>query len=234
MTRLLVVNADDFGLGTGVNAGVARGHRDGIVTSASLMVHGPAAGEAARLAGEHPRLGVGLHVDIGEWACRDGGWVPVYERVRADDPAAVAAEVAGQLARFRSLTGRDPTHLDSHQHAHRNPPLRDVLREAAARLGVPLRHFSDRVTYRGDFYGQTADGRPWPDGIRPEALAAVIRTLPAGVTELGCHPAAAAGLPTAYDRERVDELAALCHPAVRAAVAEAGVRLVTFADLPPG
>ena len=49
-TRRLVVNADDFGLSPGVNAGIAQAHRWGIVTSASLMVWQPAAAHAAALA----------------------------------------------------------------------------------------------------------------------------------------------------------------------------------------
>jgi predicted glycoside hydrolase/deacetylase ChbG (UPF0249 family) len=228
--RLLVVNADDFGLSPGVNEGVVRGHREGIVTSASLMVDGPAAAAAAALARDNPRLSVGLHVDVGEWAFRDGGWVPVYQRA-ADDPDAVAAEVRRQLAVFRSLLGRDPTHLDSHQHAHRNDPLRQILGDLAGQLGVPLRHFSPGVQYVGQFYGQTGDGRPWPDGIRVETLVGIIRELRPGVSELGCHPAVDAGLPTAYDGERVVELAAICDPTVKAAVAAAGVRLIPFGSI---
>ena len=63
-TRTLVVNADDFGASEGVNQGVVQAHVHGIVTSTSLMVTGNAAEHAARLAGEHPGLGVGLHWDL--------------------------------------------------------------------------------------------------------------------------------------------------------------------------
>ena len=70
--RTLIVNADDFGLSPGVNAGVARTHEEGIVTSASLMVRQPAAEEAAAYARATPALGVGLHVDLGEWVWQDG------------------------------------------------------------------------------------------------------------------------------------------------------------------
>lgn len=54
--RCLVVNADDFGAGRGVNRGIVEAHRRGIVTSTSLMTEGPASAEAARLAGECPSL----------------------------------------------------------------------------------------------------------------------------------------------------------------------------------
>ena len=98
--RYLIVNADDFGLSPGVNAGVIAAHEGGIVTSASLMVRWPAALEAAAYAREHPRLSLGLHVDLGEWAYRDGEWTPLYQVIPTHDAAAVADEVARQLAAF--------------------------------------------------------------------------------------------------------------------------------------
>src|SRR4051794_39741974 len=78
MQRYLIVNADDFGQSRGVNAGIVEAHERGVVTSASLMVRWPAAAEAAACARSHPRLAVGLHLDLGEWECRDGTWVARY------------------------------------------------------------------------------------------------------------------------------------------------------------
>src|SRR5438105_15542053 len=123
MKRYLVVNADDFGLSNGVNRGIIQAAQQGIVTSASLMVRQPAAAAAAAYARESTRLSVGLHVDLGEWIYRNGEWVHLYFVVPTDDAAAVRAEVAGQLADFNRLTGTDPTHLDSHQHVHREEPV---------------------------------------------------------------------------------------------------------------
>jgi chitin disaccharide deacetylase len=60
--RRLIVNADDFGRSPEINAAVLRAHRDGILTTASLMVNEPFAEEAVRIARDHPRLGVGLHL----------------------------------------------------------------------------------------------------------------------------------------------------------------------------
>src|SRR5919198_2830696 len=64
LPRRLIVNADDFGRSRAINEAVARAHREGILTSASLMVNGEAAGEAVDLARQHPRLGVGLHLSL--------------------------------------------------------------------------------------------------------------------------------------------------------------------------
>src|SRR6266849_8051243 len=62
--RRLIVNADDFGRSGGINAAVIRAHREGILTTASLMVNEAAFDEAVALARENPRLGVGLHLTL--------------------------------------------------------------------------------------------------------------------------------------------------------------------------
>lgn len=231
MLRRLIVNADDFGQSEGINAGVMRAHSRCIVTSASLMVRWPAAKEAARYAVENPALSLGLHVDLGEWAFRGGEWVPVYEVVPADTVDEVRREVLRQLEHFGALTGRNPTHIDSHQHVHRSEPARSVLHSVAVDLRVPLRHFARDVQYRGDFYGQTGKGEPYPEAITLEALLTLIRSLPEGTTELGCHPGDGRDLGSAYGVERGREVNTLCHPAVRAALRGASVDLCSFHDV---
>src|SRR6188508_2113692 len=62
--RRLIVNADDFGLNTATNQAVIRAHREGILTTASLMVNEPGFEEAVALAKENPNLGVGLHLTL--------------------------------------------------------------------------------------------------------------------------------------------------------------------------
>jgi predicted glycoside hydrolase/deacetylase ChbG (UPF0249 family) len=229
--RHLIVNADDFGQTAGINRGVAEAHEHGIVTSASLMVRGEAASEAATYAARHPELSVGLHVDLGEWSYRNGEWVAEYVVLPSDTAADVADEIDGQLAAFERLLGRPPTHLDSHQHAHRQEPVRSLLRERAARLGVPLRANDRRIAYSGAFYGQTGRGEPYREPISVAGLVDTITALPAGWTELGCHP----GLDhvgSMYQDERAVEVATLCDPAVRDALDRLGISLRSFHHLP--
>ena len=218
--RCLVVNADDFGLSGGVNAGILRAHREGIVTSASLMVRATAAADAAERAAAHPELTVGLHVDLGEWfEDAQGEWHARYTVVDTNDKAAVVAELGRQVARFRELVGRDPTHMDSHQHVHRTEPVRSAMGVLAKELRIPLRHHG-RVRYCGAFYGAGAVGTA--------ALVSIIEGLPEGATELACHPAAAVHPRWDYAHERRTELATLCHPSVRDAIERADVRLCSF------
>lgn len=231
MTPVLIVNADDFGRCAAISAGIIRGHVAGVVTSTSAMVRHGAAAPALRAAADHPGLGVGLHLDFGEWAFRGGEWGAVYEVVDLADEAAVEREARRQLERFRVLAGREPTHLDSHQHVHRAGPALSVARRLAGELGVPLRQRTPGVGFCGGFYGRTATGDPFPAGITVATLVRLIDELPAGVTELCCHPGEPGVVDPAYDRERAQELRALCDERVAAALRRNGVTLATFADV---
>lgn len=232
MERYLIVNADDFGMSPGVNRGVIEAHQRGIVTSTSLMVRWPDAAGAASMALAEPNLSVGLHVDLGEWVWREGSRDVLYLVADPTDAAAVTREVQAQLATFRCLVGRDPSHLDSHQHVHRREPVRTILTDLAGELGIPLRDFDPDVSLLADFYGQTGFGEPAHDLITVEHLLAILQDLPEGVTELMCHAGHGEGLATIYATERDQELAVLCDPRIREAIDSLHIKLTSFAELP--
>ena len=192
------------------------------------MVLWPAAGEAASYARERAGFSLGLHLDLGEWAYRQDGWVTVYERAKLEDELAVEAQIERQLGEFRRLAESEPTHLDSHHHVHREEPVARMLASVAAELGVPVRDFSPDVRYCGDFFGQGSESESYPEGVGVESLLALIRALPAGTTELGCHPGYADDVETTYGAEREVEVRTLCDPRVRIALADEGIQLRTF------
>lgn len=227
-TRQLIVNSDDFGLSHGVNRGIIEAYERGIVTSASLMVRWPAAVEAAAYAGQHPDLSLGLHIDLGEWIYCGNEWVRTYGVVPVDDGPAVRDELTRQLEAFRWLVGKDPTHLDSHQHVHLNEPVRTMATEMARSLKVPLRDCDSDVRYCGYFYGQTAEGSPLPEAISVDSLVRILCSLPPGITEIGCHAGLEDDLETMYRSERVHEVRTLCDPRVRSALAIEGIELISF------
>jgi chitin disaccharide deacetylase len=230
--RVLIVNADDFGRSPGVNDGVIRAHEEGIVTSATMMVRWPAAEQAAAYA-RRSSLSVGLHLDVGEWEYRDGGWHNRYEVLETETPEAVTAEIGRQLEAFERLTGTSPTHLDSHQHAHREEPIRSALLAAGERLGVPVRELTPGIAYSGAFFGADGKGNSIPEAIEVEALIETIESLPAGITELACHPATSADHETQYGQERIQEVRTLCDARVRAAIDRSGIALCGFSELRP-
>jgi chitin disaccharide deacetylase len=161
--RRLIVNADDFGLTAGVNRAVAEAHREGIVTSATLMANASAFEQATQLArqgaSEEKPLSVGCHVVL-----LDGVPLMPPDRVASLlqphyskgtsqfrtslnafalaafrhqlQPDEVEAEATAQIERIQA-GGIQPSHFDTHKHAHMFPAvLRPLLRAARAR-GVP-------------------------------------------------------------------------------------------------
>jgi hopanoid biosynthesis associated protein HpnK len=139
VTRL-IVTADDFGSSRDVNEAVEAGHRRGILTSASLMVSGAAAGEAVAMAKRLPRLRVGLHLTLvdgsptlppsevapllgGDGSFRtDLAWAGVDMFFRPSVRSALAREIRAQFEAFRK-TGLPLNHLDAHHHMHIHPTL---------------------------------------------------------------------------------------------------------------
>lgn len=229
--KYLIVNADDFGRSDQVNRGIIEAHEHGIVTSASLMVRWPSAAEAAAYAKGRADFSVGLHLDLGEWVYHDGTWALLYEVVPVDEPAAVRAELSRQLAAFRDLAGKDPSHIDSHQHVHVREPARSVVLDEARRLNVPVRGADSQIRHCGRFYGQLAEGAPWHEGITVEALVNIFSELQLGITELGCHPGYAGDFESVYSAEREQELSTLRDPRVREALSAIGIELRSFHDL---
>jgi predicted glycoside hydrolase/deacetylase ChbG (UPF0249 family) len=154
------VNADDLGWTVGVNRGVAEAHRNGIVTSASLLANGAAFAEAVDLARETRGLGVGVHLNLSDGppvAPRE--WVPSLVNAagqfeggpdglllkiatRGLSMREVQTEWEAQIAKVRAA-GVEPTHLDGHKHVHMLPGLFEI----ALRLAKGHRIGSIRVSH---------------------------------------------------------------------------------------
>ncbi len=142
--RYLIVNADDFGYSEEVNAAILRAHREGILTSASLMVAEPGCEQAVKIARQTPTLGVGLHLvvsyDHALLPSRDIPLIVNGEGKFGADPFRVAMlyyynkkaqaqmkqEMAAQFARFAQF-GLEWSHVDGHQHFHLHPTVWDTL-----------------------------------------------------------------------------------------------------------
>ena len=229
--KYLIVNADDFGMSHGVNRGIMKSHKYGIVTSASLMVRRRAAIEAASYGRRQANFSLGIHVDLGEWEYRAEKWLPNYQRVNLNDAKAVEKEIASQVAVFLKLVGKAPTHLDSHQHVHLREPVRSILLQVAKRFKIPLRLFSPKVQYCGKFYGQTKPGIRDASVLSVSGLRAILKNLPSGYNELGCHPGEANDVQTDYRIERLKEVNILCHPQVRKALTDLDIQLCSFSTM---
>ena len=154
--RRLIVNADDFGFSTSVNNAVIRAHREGVLTTASLMVNEPGFDEAVKLARENPRLGVGLHLTLlmghstlpqekipglvnarSEFSNSpvDTGMSYFFKRSLREQ---LRAEIRAQFEKFHA-TGLPLDHVNGHLHLHLHPTIFKILMADAEKLGI--RHF---------------------------------------------------------------------------------------------
>jgi len=219
--KYLIVNGDDFGASRGINSGIMDAHRNGILTSTSLLVTTGWSREAASLGRAAPELSVGLHADLG----------PLRRRHCANWRREARDELRGQFIRFRELMGQLPTHLDSHHNVHHDAELLPLFVELARDYDLPLRDYSSVRHYSG-FHGQSG-GQTQLERISPENLERVLQTaIVPGVTELRCHPGYIdPDFSSAYRNEREAELLALCHSRVRVTLHKQGINLISYQQL---
>ena len=220
---MLIVNADDFGYAKGINRGIIECHVNGPVTSTSLMVTGRALKEAVAMGREHPDLAIGLHWDA---------WGEDEREFDLGDHAAVRQEFHRQLELFRELTGADPTHVDSHRHAHREDSVADLFRELVAPLGVPLRG-DGTVTFVGGFYAQWEWKVTNLEYVSVEFLQRMLREeVGSGWTEVSCHPGYLTDdYQSVYGFERQHEIATLTDPRILHTLDELGIELRSYQSL---
>jgi len=217
--KLLIVNADDLGASRGINCGVFEAHRNGILTSASLLVNTRWSEEAANMSQGMSGLSVGLHADLADDLQR---W-PNASRLRSS--------LDSQLERFQQLLGCLPSHLDSQYNVHRDARALPVFLDFAGQYHLPLREHSS-VRHFPKFYGQSG-GQTHFQRISAQNLAKMLRSeIEEGVTELTCHPGYVdRDLHMGYTIEREAELRSLCSPEVRETIAEQGIELISYHDL---
>lgn len=150
--KRLIVNADDFGMAESVNIGIIRGHREGIVTSTSLLAGGAAAGHAATLAKENPALSVGIHLCLSAErpvtaperipSLARNGMLPsgpfdfmlryTAGRISKND---IETELRAQIEKALSL-GVTPSHFDGHQHLYMMPGVFPIAVKLAEEYGI--------------------------------------------------------------------------------------------------
>ncbi|HEU0096043.1 MAG TPA: hopanoid biosynthesis-associated protein HpnK, partial [Rhizomicrobium sp.] len=149
----LIVTADDFGAAPQVNEAVERAHKDGILSAASLMVAGNAAGDAVMRARNLPGLRVGLHLVLVEGRpvlparsvpdlvdakgffrtdmARAGAAMFFLPHVRRQ----LAAEIEAQFAAFEA-TGLALDHVNAHKHFHLHPTIASLIVKIGAAHGA--------------------------------------------------------------------------------------------------
>jgi hopanoid biosynthesis associated protein HpnK len=151
--RRLIVNADDFGLSSSVNEAVIRAHREGILTTASLMTNESGFDEAVKLAKENSKLGVGLHLTLlmghsalqpkkipglvnshGEFSNSPVG-IGMNYFFKRNLREQLRAEIHAQFAKFHE-TGLPLDHVNGHLHLHLHPVIFKIMMEDSEKLRI--------------------------------------------------------------------------------------------------
>ncbi|MBT9131619.1 MAG: Carbohydrate deacetylase [Syntrophomonadaceae bacterium] len=131
--RFLIINADDFGMSTDINAAIIETFQYGIITSATLMMPAPGMHEAVEFLRENPRAAVGLHLTLtSEWENYEWGpvlppeeipsllepntkhfWPEIWPLLLHANTEEVEKEIEAQVALAHEM-GVSFTHFDSH------------------------------------------------------------------------------------------------------------------------
>jgi predicted glycoside hydrolase/deacetylase ChbG (UPF0249 family) len=250
--KRLIINADDFGFNRDVNAGIVRAHRDGVLTSTTLMANGEAFDEAVSLAQATPSLDVGCHlVLVHGQSLLTGRPLPARPRdlliALARGHLNVYSELRVQIEKIIAA-GIRPTHLDSHKHTHIVPHVFRIAAQLAREFDIPylrlpldftlpasvgalrryyLRQAGAGVRTTDHFIGFRLTG-----ALNETSLANALRRLPDGTTEFMCHPGVLGSeLASAHTRlkeSRERELDALTSPAIRRLISESAIHLGPF------
>lgn len=247
MDKLLIVNADDFGLCKAQNYGIIEAFNNGVVSSTTAMVNQPGAEHAAQLSAINPQLPVGMHFvltlgqpltlmpglvrDNGQlgkwiWQMAEAGTLPLDE---------IQQELASQFARFVALFGRKPTHIDSHHHVHMIPQIFPLIETFARQQDVAMRIDRDAIeqhniplcgarssdTFDSSFYGDDISAALFLD-ILDRANQRGDKSL-----EIMCHPSFIDNtiLGSKYCYPRLAELNVLTSPSLKQQIAQRGYRL---------
>ena len=209
--RLLIVNCDDIGSSHAANLASLEAMREGVATSATLMVPCPWAREAVDM---FKGLDVGVHLTLtaeypgyrwrsltGAWSLHDeDGYLPtnVAHVISHADPEDVRRECRAQIQQAISW-GVDVTHLDSHMGSNQiDPRFFEIYVEMALEFALPLRMVGPHIEAMLSFpcrASAQARGVVFPDEFvsewgRPtdDLLAEALPALEPGVAEVNLHP----------------------------------------------
>lgn len=200
---LLITNADDFGFSKGINLGIIESHKNGILSSTTLMANMPGFQHAVHLAKESPKLGVGVHLtltcnkplrsDVTSLTDELGDFrkLSYYEKDFSIDLDELFLEWETQIKAIYD-SGLTPTHLDSHHHVNSLIGIKDVFETLARKYSLPVRNnykVSNDLTTTKRFITQldslAMDKNIWK-AMNVRNIIADVLTY--GSAECMCHP----------------------------------------------
>ena len=259
--RLLLINADDFGMYRAINEGVARAFKEGIVQSTSLMVPCPGAPQAMQLIKEYPDIRFGVHLsvirDIAHYRWppltpkekvpslldEDGNFYHIeqmsamLERAKLDE---LEVEFRAQIEAVLAANLK-PTHVDWHcLHSGGRADIFDLTMGLAKEYGLALRVASHPYIDQVQRQGLPTDDYDLLDSFavtiedKSTRYAQKLRELPAGLNEWAVHPSLGSTESQSLDpgwRVRRTDFDFLVSPEAREIVEQEGIVLLSYERL---
>ncbi|WP_227724905.1 chitin disaccharide deacetylase [Yersinia proxima] len=252
MEKLLIVNADDFGLCKGQSYGIIEAFRHGIVSSTTAMMNCADIYHAAELSKQHPALPVGMHFvltygrpltampslvdasgELGKWlwARAEAGELNLDE---------ITQELAAQFNKFVAVFGRPPTHIDSHHHVHMLPQIYPLIESFAQEKSLPLRIDRHEAQQQGMVLNNPRstewfDAGFYGENLTEQSFLQLLATADQNginTIEVMCHPAFIDKIlmTSGYCYPRLTELEVLTSPALKQSIEQLGYRLGSYLD----
>ncbi|KKS95747.1 MAG: hypothetical protein UV73_C0014G0024 [Candidatus Gottesmanbacteria bacterium GW2011_GWA2_43_14] len=254
--KVLIVNADDYGLTPNISRGIRESYNNGIVRSTSAMMNiKGVADELNKLLAESPGLGIGVHLNLTVGApflpgkevstlVDQDGFFPknaiIYQALPEMDPDQIHREWRTQIEAMFDL-GIKPDHLDSHHFvSYKSGILQTIMLQLATEFELPIRNVPEKpgmLTFPSVLAVKTPDRTEtgfFGDGVSQNLILEILSGLGIGTTELMTHP----GFVdedllklSKYNRQRHTELEILCSQAVKDQIDHLGIKLSNFSQL---
>ncbi len=245
-----------------MNAGIVECHRNGILTATTIMANGDAFEDAVQLAKLNPTLDIGVHLVLVGGPNQPespAGLIRQIARRQVDLYGEMRRQVETVLA-----AGLQPSHVDTHKHTHLLPPVLKAVIRISREFGIPwvrkpadftmsmnatpalkravgtavrfaASRFDRALKQGGCRYTDHFTGFEITGKLTTQTLIQTIQHLPAGLTELMCHPGYLSqelhAAPTRLKESRERELLALTATETRKALLETGVLLTSYRAL---
>ncbi len=266
MTKFLVVNADDFGLCREITTGIIKAYKEGIVTATSVVVNGRYFKEGIRLL-KDSGIDAGIHLtftggekpvlyDVDGLVDNNGFFLNSYREVipriilRRFDRNALEKELSGQIGILKD-NDVSVSHIDSHQHLHLLPGIKDIVIKLAQRFkirwirvprstGIGIKDFVMKMLgntlqsrLRDNSLGFTDWFRGFERGghMNEYVLSSMLPGIADGITELMVHPGYDASGSYDWGYAWEDELKALTSASIKSLVKRSGIVLTNFKEI---
>ncbi|SDB83724.1 hypothetical protein SAMN05421734_101342 [Pelagirhabdus alkalitolerans] len=245
---LLIINADDFGYSKGINLGIVDAHREGILSSTTMMANMPGFEHGVQMAKENPDLGIGVHLvltagkpvrhDVPSLINKDEfHHISFYEKDFSIDLDELYREWDAQINKIKDA-GIHPTHMDTHHHVNIIPSITEVFVKLARKHDLPVRNnfiVPEDVNTTNKFFTEFDNLGSTKELWKPFVITNLIKDCKKyGTVEIMCHPGYVDHVllesSTLLDN-RVYTVKELQNPAYKNILKENGIQLATYKDI---